>query len=121
MKITFTTDVTDLYASSEGTTPAEQVALDEAIWFWTERAEDLAEEQRTTVPDLVRWHCEDTAGFLRDIANDDYDLVEHDDDDPSLVSAKLIATQNPVEWWPAIATALDRVAAGLDPDGQPAG
>lgn len=93
--------------------PAEYEALVEACWYWTERAEDLADDP-SDIPGLVADHLADVAAFLRDLANADLvDLAEGEDDDPALVSAKQIAAEcDPTEVH-EVADALDELATEL--------
>lgn len=93
------------------TDPANYEALTEACWYWTERAEDLADEP-ADIPGMVADHLADVAMFLRDIT-DDTDLADGDDDDPALTSAKQLADNTPRAQWDAIAGALDELATEL--------
>lgn len=90
--------------------PAAHDALVEACWYWTERAEDLAEEP-AQVPELVAAHLADVAEYLRCIATG-HDLTGFHD--PACVSAWEIAETAPVARLAAIAYALDALAEELD-------
>lgn len=89
---------------------AHYEALVEACWYWTERAEDLADDP-SDIPGLVADHLADVAAFLRDLG--DTDLAEGEDDDPALVSAKQIAADLDATEVHEVADALDELATEL--------
>lgn len=91
--------------------PAAHAALDEACWYWSERAEDLTDDP-AEVPELVAAHLADVADYLRRYTAED-DPSGYDGD-PAYVSAWGIAEVNPVARLEAIADELDALAEELD-------